>query len=232
MKTLLKQAVLATAMGTGVLAGTLIPTSAAYADSQSYKQLSGDWLQWVLSIPEADNPLADTTGENCMIGQRGGDWFLAGTFGAASATRSCTIPEGVSLFFPVANFFAFDNPGACGQVDPIPLAVWRGWANDWVDGVTKATVVVDGKPFKPVQRIQSQAFAVAMPEDNLFNGPFICGGTLPAGIYSPAIDDGYFARVNPLAVGTHTVVIHAENPSNSFTLDVTYNLTVVPVVTK
>jgi hypothetical protein len=39
-------------------------------------------------------------------------------------------------------------------------------------------------------------------------------------------------RLNPLAVGAHTLEFHAENPSAGFVLDVTYHLTVVPVVTK
>jgi len=53
----------------------LLSTSAALAETQSYKQLSGSGWQWVLSIPAADNPLADVTGEKCMLGQRGADWF-------------------------------------------------------------------------------------------------------------------------------------------------------------
>ena len=41
-------------------------------------QLTGEWWQWALSIPTSVNPLLDTTGERCMIGQRGSTWFLAG----------------------------------------------------------------------------------------------------------------------------------------------------------
>ena len=52
------------------------------------------------------------------------------------------------------------------------------------------------------------------------------------GPLSPAVDDGIYVHVNPLAVGLHTLDIHAENPSQGFALDVTYNLTVVPIVEK
>ena len=45
----------------------------------------------VVSIPTANNPLTDTTGEDCMVGQRGPVWFLAGTFGGGPTTRSCSI---------------------------------------------------------------------------------------------------------------------------------------------
>ena len=40
------------------------------------------------------------------------------------------------------------------------------------------------------------------------------------------------ATQTTLNVGSHSLHIHAENPSQGFTLDVTYNLTVVPVVQK
>ena len=58
-----------------------------------------------------------------------------------------------------------------------------------------------------------------------------CAPDLTDGIYSPAVDDGYYVKLNPLAVGSHTLHIHAEQPSAGLVLDVTYNLNVVPVVT-
>jgi hypothetical protein len=69
-----------------------------------------------------------------------------------------------------------------------------------------------------------------LPVDSLF-APF-CAPPLQAGIYSPAVDEGLYVRLNPLAVGQHTLQFHAENASQAFGQDVTYNLTVVPVVTK
>jgi hypothetical protein len=53
---------------------------------------------------------------------------------------------------------------------------------------------------------------------------------VPAGVYSPSVDDGYYVLLKPLSVGNHTLHIHAE--STGFTLDVTYDLTVVPVQLK
>jgi len=40
------------------------------------------------------------------------------------------------------------------------------------------------------------------------------------------VDDGYYAAVEPLEIGKHTLVIHAEG---AFKQDITYNLNVVPV---
>jgi hypothetical protein len=49
-----------------------------------------------------------------MVGQRGPVWLLAGTFSGGSATRSCSIPQGEWLFFPVVNYVNFNTPN-CNQ---------------------------------------------------------------------------------------------------------------------
>ena len=134
----------------------------------------------------------------------------------------------------MANFVAFDTPNACGQDStPIPAGVYRDLAASFIDGVAELSVTLDSQPVKGIHRTRSKVFAVALPQDNLFAAacaPF--AGGLPAGIYSPAVDDGYYVRLNPLAAGSHTLTIHAANPSQDFVLDVTYHLAVVPVVTK
>jgi hypothetical protein len=215
-----------------VAAGISMPVSFALADTAAYEQLSGEWWQWALSIPAGENPLADTTGEECMVGQRGSNWFLAGTFGATTATRTCSIPRGATLFFPVINFVGFDTPGVCGQGEPLPSQFYRDLAASFIDGASNLSVQVDGNPVAQLHRVQSKVFSVALPEDNLFAAACAPFGGLPAGIYSPAVDDGIYVRLNPLAVGSHTLQFHAENPSQGFVLDVTYNLVVIPVVQK
>jgi hypothetical protein len=231
MKSLIRRFKRTVALALSILAAGLVLTGAAAGDTQSDKQLAVQWWQWVLSIPVSVNPLLDATGADCMVGQRGSDWFLVGAFGGSSATRSCSIPQGASLFVPVVNVVSFDTPGACGQgPEPLPLSGYREFNAAFIDGVTVASVVLDGNTVKNLHREQSPVFDVAMPADNLFAS--ICPGGLPAGIYSPAVDDGIYVRLNPLSVGSHTLEIHAENPSQNFVLDITYHLTVVPVVSK
>jgi hypothetical protein len=98
--------------------------------------------------------------------------------------------------------------------------------------LTEVSASLDGVPIDTIQRVRSKVFWLALPEANLFAEACAPFGGLPAGIYSPAVDDGYYVRLNPLAPGSHTLILHAVNPSAGFALDVTYNLTVVPVVTK
>jgi hypothetical protein len=130
----------------------------------------------------------------------------------------------------VANSIGFDNPGQCGQDEPFGSAFWRGLSADFVNGVSAVSVTLDGKAVTGVQRVKSPVFEIALPADSLF-APF-CDPALQAGIYSPAVDEGFYVRLNPLAIGNHSLRFHAENISQGFVRDVTYNLTVVPVVTK
>ena len=210
-------------------AGLLLPLNRAFADSASVKQLSAEWWQWALSIPTPENPQLDTTGEDCVVGQRGEVWFLAGVFGGGTVTRTCSVPANKSLFFPVANSVFFDSPNVCGQGDSIPVKDMRDFNANLINGATNLLVEVDGKRIGNLHRVQSKVFEVALPEENVFDA--FCGPAgFPAGIYSPAVDDGYYVRLNPLAVGNHTLHFHAEGPGGF--QDVTYHLTVVSVVQK
>lgn len=203
----------------------------ASAESNGLKSLSAQWWQWALSIPSAQNPLLDTTGEKCMVGQRGSTWFLAGLFGGgAPVIRNCTVPDNVNLFFPVVNSVNLNAPNICGQGPAdISVADLRAGAAPFIDGSINLLVEVDGKPLKHLRRVQSKVFAAALPEDNLFDPPCAGAGGVPAGVLSPVIDDGVYAHLGSLKAGSHTLHIHAENPSAGFVLEVTYNFTVTHV---
>lgn len=205
----------------------------ASAESGGFSSLSAQWWQWALSIPPSQNPLLDTTGEKCMVGQRGPTWFLAGVFGGdgtpITRTRNCTLPDNVSLFFPVVNSVNFNSPNICGfGPDDQSVAVLRRDAAPFIDGSINLLVEVDGKPVKHLRRVQSKVFALTLPEDNLFDA--FCA--VPAGVYSPSVDDGVYVHLGALKPGAHVVHIRAENPSASFFLDVTYMLNVEHVSLK
>ena len=211
--------------------GLLMPLNMASADSASFKQLSAEWWQWVLSIPASDNPLLDNTGAQCVVGQRGATWFLAGNLGGTTV-RTCSLPEGTVLFFPVVNSVSFDTANACGQgPEKIPVKDLRATSAAFIAGATNVWVELDGKAMRDVHHVESQVFALALPEENVFD-PFCPPPGLPAGIYSPAVDEGFYVRLEPPGAGNHSLHIHAENPSADFTLDVTYHLTIGPVVQK
>lgn len=93
----------------------MVPGKTAFAQGESFRQLSAQWQQWALSIPTSINPQLDATGEHCMVGQSGSVWFLAGIFGGGSATRTCAVPAGKALYFPVLNSVNINAPNVCGQ---------------------------------------------------------------------------------------------------------------------
>jgi hypothetical protein len=208
----------------------LLMMHAPMARADDFKQLSAEWWQWTLAFPVAESPQLDATGERCAVGQRGSVWFLVGNFGGTT-TRSCSVPEGKTVFFPVVNSVNVDSPNVCGQgPDRTPLPDLRALPATSVDGAIGLVVEVDGKPIKTARRVQSRVCEVALPIGNVFDATCAAFGGVPAGIYSPAVDDGIYVELQPLAIGNQVVHIHAENPKEGFLLDVTYNLEVVPVV--
>jgi hypothetical protein len=224
-----------------IVGGLMFPVNAGIAQGVPPGQLptlTGEWWQWDLSIPAAENPAVDATGEKCMVGQRGSIWFLAGVSGSGSATRSCSVPEGATLFFPVINSVNVNTPD-CGQNGQnFTAKQLQDAIQPFINGIHSVSVAVDGKDVKEtlLRRVLSDPFEAALPADNIF-GPNACGTgiPLPAGVYSPVVDGGDYVSVPPLPTGTHTIRFHGESDSNTFghvTQDVTYNLTIVPVSLK
>jgi hypothetical protein len=222
---------IAVTITTGCALMLMMPLRTASADS--FQDLSAEWWQWALSIPTDVNPQLDPTGANAVVGQHGKVWFLAGVFGGGTVTRTCSVPEGTALFFPLINSVNFNTPNVCGQgSDNISVEDLRAASAAFVDGATNLSVTVDMVAIKNLRRVQSKVFAVALPEENVFDSQCASEGGVPARIYSPAVDDGFYVLLDKLSAGEHTLVFHAENPSQGFVQDVTYMLTVVPVSTK
>jgi hypothetical protein len=59
-----------------------------------------------------------------------------------------------------------------------------------------------------------------------------CADLGAGGVFSPAVDGGFYVLLDPLSVGHHTLHFHAKNAGRArkFEVDVTYNITVVPVL--
>ena len=138
----------------------------------------------------------------------------SGVSGGGAATRACSIPEGDALFFPVINNF-WNNTPDCGQ-GGVNYDVRQLIANirPEIDSTRNLSTILDGKSLdkKQIQRVVSLPFASVFPADNVF-GADACGTgkPLPAGIYSPSMDEGYYVLLPPLKVGPHTLHFHAES---------------------
>ena len=143
-------------------------------------------------------------------------------------TRTCSIPEDKALFFPVVNSITFNTPNVCGQGPAdLPIRELRATSAEFIKGVANLSVELDGNKIERVRHVRSELFEVALPEDNVFDS--VCA--VPARIYSPSVDEGFYVLLHPLKAGNHLLTFHAENTTTNFIEEVTYTLAVVPVQT-
>jgi hypothetical protein len=151
------------------------------------------WWKWALSLPEGLNPITDVTGENASNNQSGPVWFLAGTFGGL-AERTCEIPEGKAIFFPISC-----NETSYAECPRFQTeAELRAFAKADIDQVKTIMATVDGErlPDSALRRIQSPPFDLDLPEGNVLGVP-------PGRTKSNS--DGYWVFLKPLSKGKHEI---------------------------
>ena len=217
----------------------LPPNSNAYG--MSYGEWSAKWWVWTYSMPVDHHPLYDTA--DCSAGQLGKVWFLGGTYTASSfpggatgnVDRSCTVPTGTALFFPVIN-----SEAATLEGDGSGDAALRAKATFYQDHATGLYAEIDGVPVDNLQiyRVQSPLFQYGpLPLNNVpcNNGFGTCADL--TGKISDFVGDGVYLLLPPLPVGKHEItfggqVIFAISNSDpydfTFTLDGVYHITVKP----
>jgi hypothetical protein len=198
----------------GVFAIDSKPYGTPYAD------WVGKWAQWLISVPQPLNPANDPTGKNCAQNQNGPVWFLSGTTGGA-AERTCTIPAGKAILFPVINsecdYASYPN------VKSEPALVSCAQADD--NRATNLQATLDGVSLKQLDkyRTTSPLYNVSFPSNNLFGAP--AGQT-------QGISDGFWVFLQPLPPGKHELHFSGLTPGNpttgtaNFAIDATYHLTV------
>lgn len=219
----------------------------------SYNRLAGSWWNWVLKEPEPNNVLLDDTGADCTRNQKGDVWFLAGAFfGTTPITRSCTIPTGKALFFPIANTLSvypeFPEPtNRCtlsGRYDLNRLSGQLGGvrcdarddlivdaiSNDAiVDRMIPMEVTIDdlATSVSPDRKITDLFGYRAQSQPGGYVQRFpennIFG--VPAGNRFPSVTEGYWIFLKPLKAGKYRIHYHTDNVDGSF-IDITFNLTI------
>jgi hypothetical protein len=207
-----------------------------------YNRLAVAWWQYAVSRPAATNPLRDTTGAHCADGQSGPVFFLVGGEGSTAAERTCTVHGFKALFLPMVNAVDFHTPaGKFPDTNTTPELVYQEFlANTGGRGNLNASGLhasVDGREVRhlnpthtryracalPVQGCFPAAFSFTLPADNIF-----AFAEEPAGRYFPALQDGYYLLLAPLARGRHTIKFGGEAFFGAaFTQDITYHLNVV-----
>jgi hypothetical protein len=209
--------------------GVSAASKSAPAGQGRYQTLAAKWWAWV--IGEDLVPLNESDAVDCAVGQQGNTWFLAGAnfpdpLGSpvTEFLRTCEIPAGTKLFFPVINAFAAGPPAhtAC-TLEPERTqkqkAEHQQCLADFLDANVDPdtlTAFVDGDPASIV-RARSALFPLDLDADNPFGAP--------AGHYLETAD-GYWVLLDPLPPGEHTIAFTAEFAGDS-AIDVTYEITIV-----
>ena len=114
----------------------------------SYGEWGAQWWRWAYSFPFAQFPPLQSGELDCSAGQSDPVWFLAGTAGQGPVTRSCTIPTGKALFFPI---LAIVNDYPCPDLNfqPPPGQTLEEFLTEGAEAVinlvTELQVIVDGR---------------------------------------------------------------------------------------
>ncbi len=201
----------------------ILPVQEEYY-GKTYSEWAIEWWTWVLSFPEDSSPLFDKTGEFCAEGQKGPVWFLASTLGFSGGAnppmvRTCTVPFGKALFFPIINSVLLENV-TNGNPDPEPQM--RAYVECSVP--TELAAEIDGVSVNGLYEYyeHSPIFDMKLPANNYLD-------TAP--LFVPRnVDQGYYLFVRPLPPGKHTIHWMATwtcpFSTSAFSEDITYNLTI------
>jgi hypothetical protein len=173
-------------------------------NSQPLGSSYNDWvveaLQWYFSIPTTEAnpptrvvgnlvmpPIAYFTDVTVPVTMRVGQWFL--------------VPILMNVWANTPGDWGYDHPWS----EPYAgYPTYEAWARDLMkeyNDTQHPSSTIDGKPVQNVDmyRMQTTLFDLTVPEDNAW------GSWLPAGTYGPCFGDGWFAILNPMTPGKHTV---------------------------
>lgn len=166
-------------------------------DIRSDDELATAWWTWAASEPDATNPVVDDTGEDCGRNQPDDVWFLAGNFGGETQ-RTCSIPLGRDLFFPVLNAFCGENDGCESWFDDAALSVV--FNGEQIDSIEIDTDVVEIEAAKK-------------------NSVTVDGGKFEV------VVAGWWVRLPAPASGSHSLEIFGRS-ADGFEVSVSYDITI------
>jgi hypothetical protein len=202
---------------------------------QTYGQWSARWWQYGFSVPGSTS--GKDVFDGCPAEPSGQMWFLVGTIGGPGQTiRSCTVPTGRAIMFPVFNaewskVEADNTPGTCpvqaspsGNSDAALQACATAQANHALDSDATLEAKVDGKTLQNLANYR----AVSPPFDFTSAPLNPLGVCQPQGCNSHAVADGFWIILTPLSPGAHTIQFTANIPFFQFKADILYNLIVQP----
>ena len=166
---------------------------------------SARWWTWASSPQHGAPAVRDREGPRCNDGQEGEVFFLAGSFGGAPVHRTCRVPAGKFLFFPVVTYIVMPNGGSsCGSL--------ASTAAGMTDDPSELFAELDGVA---IRKLESRRVAT----DQCFN--------VNARWSGPQLDsasNGYWLMLRPLSPGKHQ--LHFGGTLPTLHQDISYTLIV------
>lgn len=209
----------------GALLALLVAAPAAFAQtedaSEQARELSAAWWQWALEKPSAASPLNGSyeDGARCNGQGASGDtkevWFLAGTITGGEVERTCTVPAGREIFFPVVNLLDLNVEGV--QTEEELRQEVKGWMDEALANPSPPLfATVDGQPVE-MKRLDSPS---ALFHFTLLNRNYITENFgLESGRYV-GVTDGVYVTLPPLPKGSHTIHFGGNGQDNTYKLKV------------
>jgi hypothetical protein len=202
--------------------------------SADLAQLAAGWWKWAVKKPTQVSPLLNDYSwkgqprgaAKCAGGSRLGVFNLAGEFAleenaggfVGEATRTCKIPAGKPIFFPVFNII-------CSPATGDPGVGLRECATSFAEQYLAGSsyfATADGEDVL-IERVASGPFTITLPNNNVLNA------NAPPGAYPAATDGLWVYLPEGLPKGEHVITFGGTFPvpgGGTFTLDITYNIIV------
>lgn len=167
-------------------------------DGLSQAEWSRVWWQWAGSFDIEESPIADQTGKFCGRKQSGEVWFLAGTYGTHRTVRTCKVPHGKYIFFPLINYVVMPPLNRNVSCEAV-----TGSAASMTNAPSALILDIDGIRMKNLnlyRQATTQCFdmgALAESKAHVF----------------PSAANGYYVMLKPLSPGKHVLNFGGVLPS-------------------
>ena len=199
-------------LSTAVAQTSIVVSPSEDVAGTSQAAWSKAWWQWAGSFQQAESPVADRTGINCHLKQKGPVWFLAGTYGTARTIRTCRVPRDKFLFFPLINYVVM--PSGQAGCNMLCCSSFAQTAKSITDGPSNLVLEIDGRRIDDLARYR-QATTECFDMGELAQ---------PAYRVFPSAANGYYVMLRPLSPGKHMLNFGGMLPGMSQA--VTYTLIV------
>ncbi len=160
-------------------------------DGKTMAEHAAGWWKWSQSVPNDRDPVRDDSGKFCDVGQSGAVWFLAGTYDGSHVSRTCEVPAGKYVFFPVINSVAWKGPRS-----EMTCADAKRSAARQIQEALELFVELDGAPLSKVKRYRAASDECFNVYERVEEGPGSSDGY-------PAATDGFWIMLEPPSPGEH-----------------------------